>query len=326
METRLDIAGVLAAITWPLVIAWLVWRFRKVLSELVRAIPARVKTIGFGEFKIELAEARAAVLPAQLVGVDLNRAGRATDLFDTTLQSFEAQVQATEPVDYAVVDLGRGQQWLSSRLYILAVIVRRMRGLKAVVFVEATQRTPRRFVGLCDAGPLRWRLAARFPHLEQAYAQAQAKVWSPGAPDIVVRDDQGRIENTVGPPRAAGDLLKDFLARIQQDNAPIPPVTDWTLLPKNSPAVPDTWEQAIWLDGERVREIVGDALTTSTLFEDELAQADPGNALARIVAGQGDWLAVTDEKAAFRRLLDRRHVVERFARAAAGELARGRGG
>lgn len=64
------------------------------------------------------------------------------------------------------MDLGGGAEWLSSRLFILAVILRRWRGLRAFVFVHTLGGTRRRFLGVCDTDRVRWRLAARWPLLE----------------------------------------------------------------------------------------------------------------------------------------------------------------
>ncbi len=74
---------------------------------------------------------------------------------------------------------------LTSRLFILSVILSRMRGLRAFVFVETAGHIRRRFVGVCDSDAVHWQLASRFPWFEAALAHAEAAVWPPLSRGVV---------------------------------------------------------------------------------------------------------------------------------------------
>ena len=84
--------------------------------------------------------------------MDVRHAGTENNVNDSTLKSFYAQIEATSALELAIVDLGQGHEWLTSRLYILSVILTRMRGLKAIVFVDNANNSHGRFLGICPAG------------------------------------------------------------------------------------------------------------------------------------------------------------------------------
>jgi hypothetical protein len=73
------------------------------------------------------------------------------------------QVQDSTPADYVEINLGRGKEWLTSRLFIGVTMLERMRGFKVVVFVECSRYTDRRFLAVKLASELRWELAPPIP-------------------------------------------------------------------------------------------------------------------------------------------------------------------
>jgi hypothetical protein len=74
--------------------------------------------------------------------------------------------------EYAVIDLGNGNQWISSRLFIFAVLLKRMTGLRQFVFIGTQNGVTGRFLGMASPDDVRWALARRYPWLECAYAYA----------------------------------------------------------------------------------------------------------------------------------------------------------
>ena len=116
-------------------------------------------------------------------------------------------IQDPSPAGYAVVDLGAGRQWLTSRLFIFAELLGRMRGLRSFVFLR-TDDSPRRFIGTASPPEVRWTLAADYPWLEAAFAKAYAQlpkheIRSPGgALDIV--DASQLFDRLLGEPATLG--------------------------------------------------------------------------------------------------------------------------
>ena len=92
------------------------------------------------------------------------------------------QVQSTKPADFAIIALEAGEAWLTSRLYIAAVMMERMRGTQVFVFVERTASTERRLLAVASVRQLRWALARRYPWLEAAFVRASLFAFPLGTP------------------------------------------------------------------------------------------------------------------------------------------------
>lgn len=275
-------------------------------------------SVAVGAVSIQFAEARA--LSLQSAGaVDLRHAGQSGDVNDSTLRSFYDQIRDPSPLDYAVVDLGTGSEWLTSRLFILSVILSRMRGLRTFVFVETAGHIRRRLVGVCDSDTVHWRLASRFPWFEAALAHAVAEVWPPLPPGVVdlqpgwgpiINSDRGRLVLWMGDnPEPAAQMLRSFLNQIQRDLVGVPP-DDWQALPN---AMPLKVEHARWLAAADLEQIMGTALQTSAVSEVELQRGDETTKARLMIAQRGRWVALTRDERVFDRLVDRGSLVETLA-------------
>ena len=201
LTMTLDIAALVSAIVWPLLILIAVILFRDRLVEATKWFAPRVKSVSIGVFSFEVPAAQPLAL--QMTGaVDLRHAGQSGDVNDSTLRSFYEQISDPSRLDYAVVDLGDGHEWLTSRLFILSIILSRMRGLRVLVFVETAAHVRRRLVGVAECDKVRWRLAMRFPWLEAAVAHAEAAIWPKPQLAVLgplaVSNDQGRLEYAGG--------------------------------------------------------------------------------------------------------------------------------
>jgi len=323
LTTTLDIVALVSALIWPLVIAALLWGFRDRLVDAVKALGPHVRSVSFGVVSFQFAEARAMSL--QVAGaVDLRHAGNSGDVNDSTLRTFYNQIRDPSPLDYAVVDLGTGREWLTSRLFILSVILSRMRGLRAFVFVETSGHIRRRFVGVCDSDVVHWRLAARFPWYQAALVHAEDAVW-PALPSSVVQlppdwgpiisSNRGRLVEAGDNPEPAATLLRTFLDQIQRDPIGSQPDDQWEALPKS---IPRKVELARWLSAADIEQIMGPSLQTSAISELELQRGDDTTKARLLLAQRGRWVAVTRDERVFDRLIDRMSIVETLANRSVG--------
>lgn len=337
MEVTLDLAALVSALAWPAAIVFIVWRYREPLSGFLREVPRRVRSISAAGVSIELAEAQPrALLALQDLKVDLRHAGTSSDVNDSTLRSFYAQIEDPGRIDHAVVDLGFGSEWLSSRLYILSVILRRMRGLQAFVFVESAENSRRRFLGVCDSGQLRWRLASRWPRYESGLAAAELHVWGHPYDDAsglaipwkqlpsgqlmeipafrewaVIADAEGRIVTSDWPsPEPAAALLRSFLDAVQRPAVPAPPSPGWQVLPSE----PKVAEHAVWLTGVLIDDVLRDSLDRRSIrLQEWQGWTDEIRARA-VLEHEGRWVAVTRDEFVFDRLIDRARILEQLGR------------
>jgi hypothetical protein len=306
-------------------VAWLLSRSGLKVPEVVKDLLPRLKSVSVAGVEFELAEVKELWIAEQGV-VDLRNAGRPAQVNDSTLRSFYEQIRDKTRLTYAVIDLGAGREWLTSRLFVLSVILSRMRGLEVLVFVETAGSIRRRFIGSCQAAVVRWRLAKRFPWFEAAITHAEVVpgqgVWTRPEPlahqdfMVAVVNDEGRLEDFNQTAEPSAKLLREFLSLIQTPSPPPqpPPASpnEWVELPSDTTIA----EHAQWITGRDAEEMFSGALDPSTLRLSAL-QGRPDAEKARLVLDQpGRWIALTLDDSVFYRIIDRSSVVEMLARKA----------
>lgn len=89
------------------------------------------------------------------------------------MQSLIELARSTAPVDYVRIDLREGSSWLTSRLYVFAVVLPPVLGLRCFVFVCSRGEIPRYCLGLSSPEAVRTDLEARYPWLRNAIAEVQ---------------------------------------------------------------------------------------------------------------------------------------------------------
>jgi len=295
------------ALAWPLVAFVAALVFREPLTRFVEALGAR--TTKLSVFKVEL-ELAAGAAPAKLPLLeDIQHAPSSAEISDSSRMMLE-QAQSTEPADFAVINLGDGDEWLTSRLYIAAAMLERMRGVKVFVFVERAAGSNRRFVALESVSTVRWVLARRFPWLEVAFARAYAA--SQGidprhlpASTRFVTSDTGALESY-----PARQLVAAFIDSLQL------PTGSSAL---GSPGAPSPVEEWFTLSGGRDERA---ALVTRRLLEELLPPgafalwADEGVDLPRsrrtqaVLRRRGSFVALLDCDRRFSRLVHRSALLE----------------
>ena len=142
------------------------------------------------------------------------------------------KIQEAGPADYAVIDIKTGNSWLTTRLFLFAILLQRMQALRTFVFVDTRGRISRRFVGVAAPEIVRWRLAREYPWLERAFAQAYCSIQSPN-----IQSDSGALE-----PFVAGRLVEEFMRQPEIQGPERGPGDDWVQLP------PNIWEHARWVN------------------------------------------------------------------------------
>jgi hypothetical protein len=335
MKTVLDIAALVSAIVWPLVVVAVLLTYRKTIPELVKAIGRNIRKLEFAGVSIELAMATPAASEWQggPKALDLRRSATSVEVTDSTAATFTAQLIGGGSGDYSEVDLGRGGEWLTSRLYIMSILFPRMKGVKAFVFLETTAEVRKRFVGWADPSSVRWALARRYPWLETAYADAYSVVIK----NCAVVSNEGRLGFSFNPsdPGPALQLLQQFLANVQLQPPPAPlpagapapapplpaspplippppePASDWVLVSE----VAYTYEHATWITGELLENVLRPDLVVSSV-------TDPGAAtmgvdLVGAIAGQGgDYVAVTRSDGRLEYIVNRQALADQLVRSA----------
>jgi hypothetical protein len=306
-----DATAMIQAIAWPVVVLVALIVLRRALPDFVRDLGRRVTKVSVFQVSIELATVSEFKATWQVPGLGDIRQPTAAALFDQPVQELLKQFIDEKGFDYALVDLGGGGEWLSSRLFAFAEMLPRLRGLRCFVFVETTEATSRKLVGMARPEAVRWTLAQQYPWLESALERAYT---NPGHPVI---SSAGAVD-----PNSAQQIGQAFLTEIQvgvEGQVPQPPPP----IPGTDPAqpvvsckpgwvpVPETefCEHGEWLDGPRVRHLL-----STNLQEDAWVRDDPDASeeerVKAVLRRKGDFGAIVSEDRAFRSLVDRHLLLE----------------
>ena len=328
VEVSVDIGAVVTTVIWVGLLVAVLVLFHRPLSTFLSELPTRVRSLSAAGVTLEFTpESSAKPFDfSEVSGLDLRKAGTPGEVGPSYVGNFYRLMADPTPVPTVLVDLGAGEEWLSSRLYVLAVLLRRMRGVETVVLVEARGGVLRRFVGVADTETVRWRLARAHPRYEAALAAAEHEMWgdvvpAPGAPSyepgFEVANTDGRLESIgdgQGPTEA---LLSEFLFRVQVQTVGDPgPDEPWQDLPSS----PQVFEQAVWLTGEGVKRVLGDALQQKSVSQTDWRAWSKELRLRAVLEWDRRYVPVTGDDRVFDHLIDRTEVLERIAGAVASDL------
>ncbi len=147
----------LPAITWPAVTLIGLLVLKQPFTALSDALGPRITKVSLFKVDIELAKAEQ-LQSVSTASLDDIRDLGAVAASDSSRGLFRI-VESTTPLDYAVVALGEGKEWITSRLFIAAAMLRRMHGIKAVVFTEAEQK----YLGWASPEEIMWRTRNPLP-------------------------------------------------------------------------------------------------------------------------------------------------------------------
>jgi hypothetical protein len=314
------------ALAWPIVALVIAGGFRRPIAQFVSALGSRITKLSLFKVELELVAASSATITPLLD--DIRTATCPAEISDSSRMMLE-QVQSGTPADYALVSLGQGEEWLTSRLYIAAVMMERMRGVKAFVFVERTPTSERRFVAVAPVRQLRWALSRRYPWLEAAWLRglvslypagppANAPVlpfgaqWPPdprtlAMPQPLIVSDAGGFEAS-----RARQLVSGLIESLQRDSIPaVPPQPqpqsngEWVTLRET------TQERASWV----TRELLGSLLPQSAFdaWANGMRDAPRARRTRSVLRTAAPFVALLEGDREFSRLVNRQALLEEIA-------------
>jgi hypothetical protein len=127
-------------------------------DDLASQAAASVAAQGLGQQLVER------LLGQTSVGAeDMGRFGGGNPLNDSTILGIKEMVRTAGQVRAIVIDLGNGDQWWSTRLHLLASLLRLLTGVRQLVFRDGS----RRFAGMASPGAVIDGLAAAFRELDE---------------------------------------------------------------------------------------------------------------------------------------------------------------
>ncbi len=176
-----------AVITAPLVVPF-IWQ--------------RITKIKFGELAIDLAQVSERVeekLAVDLVGIEIHNLGlgKVSDLKEASLLDYTpgreiaAGIKAAQTAKIIEVDLGEGDRWWSSRLFLLAALSDDFTGIRQIIILEKHRGQERVFGGSSTPAMLRQGLANNAPELEEVYESAKRE--STLTPDMITLEGKAAL-------------------------------------------------------------------------------------------------------------------------------------
>jgi hypothetical protein len=309
------------ALAWPVVALLIAGIFRRPIARFVSALGSRITKLSVFKVELELVPASAATATPLLD--DIRTATNGAAISDSSRMMLE-ELQSGTPADFALVALGEGKEWLTSRLYIAAVMMERMRNVKVFVFVERVLTTERRFVAVAPVRQLRWALARRYPWLEAAWTRCVLSVfpggyppnapvlpvgakWLPdprtlSVPQPIVTSDTGALG-----PQQARQLVGNFIDSLQSTKRPTPPsmALEWAKLHGG------VRERAAWVTRELLSSILPqDAFAAWAKAMRDSPRAQRTRAVLRRAT---PFVALVEDDHEFIRLANRQALLEEIA-------------
>ncbi len=301
--------------------------FRKPIARFLSTVGGRLSKISIAGIELELAKTPSAQLSSDATSFGSMDSQRlANDSYSQTLKN--ALQGRPVPHSYAIIDLGTGQSWLISRLFIFAVMLRLVRGVRCFVFVSGSGG-PRQYLGTIAIEDIRWTLARRYPWLERIFAKAyKDQLWQP----LPVPTPPTPLKPITT--QGFGMLDKDLAAVVAQEYvlllkdswkgaATFPNVTAEANYPTFLPERPDEFwvqvgtskEYGAWIDADLLlRDFDGVILT------ERIPQSTSTEEKVRKVVGlTAPYLAVVGDSGEFISLIERCKVLEELARSPGGQ-------
>jgi hypothetical protein len=309
------------ALAWPAVAILVAVIFRRAIAGFVSALGSRVTKLSLFKVELELVPASAATSTPLLD--DIRTQTNPALISDSTRMMLD-QVQSGAPADFALVALGTGNEWITSRLYIAAVMMERMRNVKVFVFVERAPTTERRFVAVASVKHLRWALARRYVWLEVALTRSLLSVFPPaypsnapqlpaGAtwshdprtislPQPVITSDTGALD-----PWQARQVVSSFIDSLQLPQPPPPqlPANEWVTVHGT------VYERAAWV----TRELLSSLLPQDAFraWSNALRDSPRAHLTRAVLRRHSPFVALVEGEQEFVRLVNRQALVDEIA-------------
>ena len=298
--------------------------FRKPLAKFLSTVGGRISKISIAGIELELAETPSAQLSSDATSFgSMDSQQLASDSNSQTLKN--ALQGRPVPHSYAMIDLGTGKSWLISRLFIFAVMLRLVRGVRCFVFVSGSGDL-HQYLGTIPVEDIRWTLARLYPWLERIFAKAyKDQLWqpqpSPTPAKPITTQGFGILDKDL-----AAVVAHEFVLLLKDSwkgGATFPNGTAEANYSTFVPKSPDElWvqvgtskEYGAWIDADLLLRDFDGVILTDRILQ----RASTGEKVRKVVGLTAPYLAVVGDSGEFISLIDRCKVLEELARCPSGQ-------
>jgi hypothetical protein len=118
----IDLAAIIGKLIWPIITLVIV--FSKRFKDFTESLFSRITKVEFAGITLELPLAKS-YLPdeGKSTGtIEYWHKASYSEIGDSYKATFIAQLKEEGSSDYAIIDIGTGQSWLTSRLFIISIL------------------------------------------------------------------------------------------------------------------------------------------------------------------------------------------------------------
>jgi hypothetical protein len=258
--------------------------FLRSIKTFLKNISKRVTEIGIGIASIKLPEVR----QAEALQIGVIRELETDAWIESSSTWFQAFASSAAISEYVLLNIGDGDQWITSRLFIFAVMLQRMKSLKVIVFTRLVDAGGRKFLGCASPEGVRWALAVAQPWLETAFAKAYAGTFDwldptpPSSPVPTVA-----ISGAIAPGNAQ-NIVSSFIFNLRLYGGTPPDTSNWiTILGKPGQ------EHATWLNESTLPGLLGIHLSRDAVeMRTDDSDAQRKKELRRVVGKSAPYVAM----------------------------------
>jgi hypothetical protein len=273
------------------------------LDQIIR----RVRKVSVYEVSIELATLPALTPTWSGPQIDARKLSPA-HLIDSYTETLFTQLSKAADAEYAVVDLGAGKEWLTSRLFLFSYILGQTAHLRTFVFLEKAASGRKTFLGISAPSAVVKALATQYPWFEEALLRATVNKTLPAQPSDAPKITRftGTSGLSIFAPtdwQTLRNIAQTFVSALQRGTEP-PDAEKKEHLKLDEDAPTVTWEKTKWIDGDLLERILAGSLTDG--FCVESPDTSKGKLAEAILRLDDDLVALVDHRHRFRGLVDRR--------------------
>ena len=123
-------------LAWPLMILIALYLFRPSIGKVVEQLGKSGGEISIAGLGIKLPTAKGASMSEDVFSFKVADSASITNSSARTTLVKMLREPGTR--EYVVIDLGLGSEWISSRLFIFALMLQRMKSIRAIVFLDGS--------------------------------------------------------------------------------------------------------------------------------------------------------------------------------------------
>ena len=318
-----EVADIVEALAWPVAVLAAVVLLRKHLASALGELGRRTSKL---DLRVVTLEFQRNLEPGDW---QVNMLGDSTDVrhltsssvFDSWSRTLFEQLADTIPIDVLVLDLGKGHEWLTTRLYLFSSLLERLRGVRCIVALHTHDGREGQVLGSISPTDLRAALNTEEPWLEPTYVSAWNEILGvlPAAGHLVAdaSADQVTIRDAHLAAPEAMEVARAFIRLNQRFSAPEGDSSEWQEFQSTEPGFdrPRTvWEHTIWIDPAALPRSVARAIDSMSLVRTSPTHPQ-GDLKRRILLQERPFVVLIERDGTLRGVVDRVAMLDQAVRA-----------